>query len=417
VQRQSIEDWFANMEDVLYGRTAIEWNDPIDGYAKYIDVDNFIDYFILNNLSKNGDGLLLSFWLYNPDPNNGGKLKFGPPWDYDLGAFEGNPASNTNYRADRLWYDRLFDDPAFRDAYDTRWQMWRQSILSESGMNAVFDTLVDEIGEDAIVRDGVPILDGRINTVKRWLASRVAAIDNATGGPAIVADRTSGAWPLTVQFTEGANITNESEWLWDFGDGQTSNQRNPTHVYTTPGFFDVSLRVTGSNGQHYDYFRSEFIAAILDGDVNMNGSIEFADITQFIENWRADTSRDDEVGKIMKGDLNRDGTTDLLDWHILRVAWNSQGGRPLNLDALLNGRGMSSIEKLDFASGSDEAPVFLTSSQGLDRQSSIFTHSHLLTERRRDRMHRLAIEEWAEQLENSDEFEDPPRIQRAPSFE
>ena len=37
----------------------------------------------------------------------------------------------------------------------------------------------------------------------------------------------------------------------------------------------------------------------------------------------------------MRGDLNRDGTTDFHDWHILRVAWNAQGGQSLNLDDLL----------------------------------------------------------------------------------
>ena len=68
-QRDAIEGWLKRMEDVLYGRDpSIAWNDPEQGYAQYIDTRSFIDYFILNNLSMNGDGLLLSMWLYNPDP-------------------------------------------------------------------------------------------------------------------------------------------------------------------------------------------------------------------------------------------------------------------------------------------------------------------------------------------------------------
>jgi len=37
-------------------------------------------------------------------------------------------------------------------------------------------------------------------------------------------------------------------WYWEFGDGATSNQQNPTHVYTTPGTYTVKLTVTDSNG-------------------------------------------------------------------------------------------------------------------------------------------------------------------------
>ena len=74
-QRDAISAWFDTMESVLYERAeGVAWNDPLEGYAKYIDVDNFIDYFILNDISHNGDGLLLSMWLYNADPNGDGKL-------------------------------------------------------------------------------------------------------------------------------------------------------------------------------------------------------------------------------------------------------------------------------------------------------------------------------------------------------
>lgn len=37
-------------------------------------------------------------------------------------------------------------------------------------------------------------------------------------------------------------------WTWDFGDGATSNQQNPTHLYTTPGIYTVSLTVTNNLG-------------------------------------------------------------------------------------------------------------------------------------------------------------------------
>jgi YVTN family beta-propeller protein len=53
---------------------------------------------------------------------------------------------------------------------------------------------------------------------------------------------TEGYTPLCVQFTDLSK--NATEWNWDFGDGDTSNERNPTHTYYAEGNYDVTLRVT-----------------------------------------------------------------------------------------------------------------------------------------------------------------------------
>lgn len=53
--------------------------------------------------------------------------------------------------------------------------------------------------------------------------------------------------PLTVNFTD--NTPNATSWLWDFGDGQTSTQQNPSHTYTAQGDYNVSLTAnTSSSG-------------------------------------------------------------------------------------------------------------------------------------------------------------------------
>lgn len=55
----------------------------------------------------------------------------------------------------------------------------------------------------------------------------------------------------TVRFTdcslEGGGAT--TGWLWDFGDGQTSTEQNPTHAYVSPGLYAVSLTVTNALGE------------------------------------------------------------------------------------------------------------------------------------------------------------------------
>lgn len=64
------------------------------------------------------------------------------------------------------------------------------------------------------------------------------------------ADPTSGETPLTVSFTgtgvdEDGNI---QSYFWDFGDGTTSNEQNPTHTFNSPGKYYVKLTVTDNYG-------------------------------------------------------------------------------------------------------------------------------------------------------------------------
>lgn len=61
------------------------------------------------------------------------------------------------------------------------------------------------------------------------------------------ADVRSGPTPLHVQFQDDS-VGQITTWLWDFGDGGTSPQSEPDHVYTEAGTYDVSLTITGPDG-------------------------------------------------------------------------------------------------------------------------------------------------------------------------
>ncbi|MEI6765952.1 MAG: PKD domain-containing protein [Bacteroidota bacterium] len=52
--------------------------------------------------------------------------------------------------------------------------------------------------------------------------------------------------PLFVQFTDQSIMP--QTWNWTFGDGGSSTQQNPSHTYSSPGFYDVQLIVSNSNG-------------------------------------------------------------------------------------------------------------------------------------------------------------------------
>jgi PKD repeat protein len=57
---------------------------------------------------------------------------------------------------------------------------------------------------------------------------------------------TTGIVPLSVKFTDLSK--NATGWNWSFGDGGSSTQQNPTHIYTVAGTYTVNLTVSNANG-------------------------------------------------------------------------------------------------------------------------------------------------------------------------
>lgn len=53
----------------------------------------------------------------------------------------------------------------------------------------------------------------------------------------------------TISFNDFSTNT-PTTWAWDFGDGTTSNQQNPTHVYSNAGNYTVTLTVTNASGSN-----------------------------------------------------------------------------------------------------------------------------------------------------------------------
>jgi len=58
----------------------------------------------------------------------------------------------------------------------------------------------------------------------------------------------SGRVPLDVQFRDASNVPSAEAWHWEFGDGETSDEHEPHHVYRAAGAYDVRLTVTGAPG-------------------------------------------------------------------------------------------------------------------------------------------------------------------------
>ncbi|WP_321508609.1 PKD domain-containing protein [uncultured Methanoregula sp.] len=64
-----------------------------------------------------------------------------------------------------------------------------------------------------------------------------------------VSNVTSGTTPLNVQFMD-VTTNSPTEWIWSFGDGDTSTAQNPTHTYTRAGTYTVTLAATNAGGSN-----------------------------------------------------------------------------------------------------------------------------------------------------------------------
>ena len=58
----------------------------------------------------------------------------------------------------------------------------------------------------------------------------------------------SGSAPFTVSFTDESTTGNPGSYAWTFGDGTSATEANPTHAYTKPGRYTVTLKVTNAGG-------------------------------------------------------------------------------------------------------------------------------------------------------------------------
>ena len=148
-QKKYIQDYIHLFETALISE---DFESIENGYRQFIDLDSFIDFFILNEFSKNPDGFRLSTYLHK---EKGGKLKMGPIWDFNL-AFgnvnycDGDSPYGWAHRFNDIcsgdnwqvpfWWNRFLDDPEYVSLLKERWVTLRSEILSS-------DTVSDRLRE------------------------------------------------------------------------------------------------------------------------------------------------------------------------------------------------------------------------------------------------------------------------------
>lgn len=109
-----IKEFIETADDILFSDI---FKDPHEGWQKYMDIDSFVDWYLIHEMSKNEDSMF-HFSCYM-NLQRGGKLKMGPVWDFDI-AFGNVKEKETTamfpegFMLDwSQWYTRLMQDPAF----------------------------------------------------------------------------------------------------------------------------------------------------------------------------------------------------------------------------------------------------------------------------------------------------------------
>lgn len=203
-QRSYINNWLRDFEALM---SRANYSDPVVGYAQYIDVQSFVDYFLVNEIGRNIDGYRLSSYLYKDRDRRDSRLKM-LVWDFNFSLGNANyyggqetagwnidlltaPGFNDSFRPP-FWWKKLRQDKRFMLRAALRWQAMRAGAWHADKLSSYIDSLALELNE-AQARNFLrwPILGQEIEPnafvgqsyrqeidyLKSWLSSRAQWMD------------------------------------------------------------------------------------------------------------------------------------------------------------------------------------------------------------------------------------------------
>ena len=139
---REIELEYSAFEKALY---SYDYDTEEYGYWNYIDVDNFVDYFIINEFTRNVDSGRYSTYLYK---ELGEKYKLCV-WDFNnaMDNFPDDEITTENFAlSDRVWYDMLFRDEEFAERVIERYWELRRTVFSDEYLNRYIDETLEWLG-------------------------------------------------------------------------------------------------------------------------------------------------------------------------------------------------------------------------------------------------------------------------------
>ncbi len=140
--KNAISKDFSNFEKALY---SYDYDNVKFGYPAYIDIESFIDYFLINEVTCNYDAGWLSTFIYK---DMSGKFRMCL-WDMNsvCDNYQEQVVNITDFQMQHcLWYVMLFKDEDFVDAVVDRYWKLRQTYLSLDYLNQYIDDTVAYLG-------------------------------------------------------------------------------------------------------------------------------------------------------------------------------------------------------------------------------------------------------------------------------
>ena len=195
------------MDSFEYALDGPNFADSLIGYSKYIDVNSFIDFYIVNELAKDIDAYRLSSYLYKDRDDNGGKLTMGPLWDFNLAYGNADYCSGgipTGWEVNSgcggnnpFWFERLLDDTTYQNKLKCRWEYLRERSFHQDSIFNFIDSISLYLN-DAQQRNfqrwnilGTYVwpnyyvgntYQDELTFFKTWIGDRLVWIDNNLGG-------------------------------------------------------------------------------------------------------------------------------------------------------------------------------------------------------------------------------------------
>jgi hypothetical protein len=123
-----------------------------------MDMPSFVNYFLINELTRNVDGFRLSTYFYKDKDSKGGKLTMGPTWDYNLSfgnadyydgylpqgwaynKLEMSEQGRADYVQTPFWWGKLLRDSVFVNSLKSRWTSLRKTSLTPQNIFKFMDS-------------------------------------------------------------------------------------------------------------------------------------------------------------------------------------------------------------------------------------------------------------------------------------
>ena len=194
-QKEYIQGYINDFETALIND---DFTTDTRTYTDYIDLDSFVDFFIINEITGNVDGYRLSTYMHK---QRGEKLKMGPIWDLNIGYAKQGRVPVTDWIANYnvhvsqdvwmvpFWWPRLLEDPVFKQALKSRWTTLRAKTFSDASvMGRVEQTATYLKDNGAVDRNynkwtGITVdYDGEVSILKNYLKNRLKWMDQTIGG-------------------------------------------------------------------------------------------------------------------------------------------------------------------------------------------------------------------------------------------